>query len=86
MSAQHTPEPTRYAIAGKYLQEQPNGEYIKACHYDAMKQQRDELKAQNAELVGAMIAAVNTLNDDAFVDQDHEAIFMLNRAIAKVSV
>lgn len=62
-----------------------------------MKQQRDELKTawanaaadleiakmKNAKLVGAMIAAVNTLGDDAFVDQDHEAIFILNRSIAK---
>lgn len=72
MNTQHTPEPTRYSVWGKYLQEQPNGEYIKACHYDVMKQ-------QHAELLDRMRLAVRLIrNGESFT-----ADTILGKAIAK---
>ena len=58
----HTPEPTRYSVCGKYLQEQPNGEYIKACHYDVMKR-------QHAELLALIEPIANSHTDNEITDR-----------------
>ena len=75
---QHTPEPTRYGFCGKYLQEQPNGEYIKACHYDVIKQQRDELLAA--------AKAISLLTPDSPTTDWNCALLNLDKAIAKAGV
>ena len=74
MNIKHTPEPTRYGFCGKYMQEQSNGEYIKACHYDVIKQQRDEL----------MEALVEIRDSNGWIVTEHKYLKLLaSEAIAK---